>query len=542
MLMDSNSFAPSGQGPSNNMTPQPTPNPLAQPPTTPPTTPPPPPPSPTLPPPPDAPSPVAPSPAEPQPAAPPTPPTPPDDIPETIPSQPEPIPTPPPAPDDSLNVAPASPEPLPAQPISDPAQSPAPEPTPAPSPEPKPKSKSSAKFFIILGSCLIGIALIIFVLFVIPFGDNGTLWNMVTSSNNGVGSNDGIKTGDVVETGGYTYIANLDLQYAPTGYFSDGMLRASDTSNGATVFLDNAGNLAFTVQSPYYANNDFSNGLVAVSCTGDDLILHDDDTNNNYGYLDKTGNLAIPCQYYRAETFKDGYAVVLRYVNVTETISDVSEYTDEDGDESEESIESTQSVSRIKSGVIDTSGNLVLDFLYDEIYLQDGTAYAYDYDDDTTDVINLQTGEKTSYDTSLQKPQATDDNYDAYEALQSQFGDNYTVNKISEGVALVYDKDASSAYFVDANGNKVWDIDMNKIVDSDADKYREGLFPMVIWVGSDPYPGREGLIAISNGSSSLTEADIMRNSAAVFYDHQGRIIFMYRYSNSYEAYMEAANY
>lgn len=549
MLMDSNSFAPSGQGPENNMTPQPS--------STPPT-----PPTPPAPPIPPTPSPassvglggtpnplVRPTPAESAPTPPPAPeptPTPTSATTfEPIPA-PEATPIPEPAPEPrstSIPISGPTPEPTPeSQPTPIPISEPSPDPAPAPTPNPASSKKSHTKLFIILGSCLIGLALIIVLVFVVPFGSNGTLWDMITGGSSS-STTSGLKTGDEVETGGYTYYANLDLQYSPSGYFYDGMMRATSI-DGATVFLDNTGNPAFTISSPYSTSSSdhFGNGLLPVSCR-DGHVLYGAygtslDENGNYGYFDKTGNLAIPCQYASAGNFDNGYAVVSRVVGTGEyEESYLLDYCDDDGNCTESSNEPREKF-KIQYGIIDTSGNLVVDFQDNEIdkynTIKDGVYAATDAKYDKH-CYNFQgeivgTPDYTNADGCFPLADDYQQTTAAREAIKASLPDNYTVNPFREGLALVTSLDPLEGYFVDIDGNKVWEIDTSNLLDMDQEAYHEGLITIFVWDSDQPYPGVEALI---NGD--VSSEDMMLNGAALFFDHQGQVVFRFSYADFYQA-------
>ena len=504
--MDSNSFTPSGQGLPNNMTPQPTPVPTPSPASQP------------------APQPI--SQPTPQPAPQPIPTPTPQPIPTSQPvPQPQPAPEPIPTPEPIQPVEPVPPtEPLPPT-----------EPTPTPTPEtPEPPKKSNAKLLIIICACVGVLALVVVILFAIPFGDNGTLWNTITSSNSQGGpggtSNNVRKTGDTVNTGDYTYTANLDLEYEPKGSFHDGLLKAI-SKDGDIVYLDTSGNVAFTLDLSYDPKGDFSDGLLAVQCNANRTktkstvrsggvmesnraLDRGEIETRTYGYIDKTGNLAIPCDYFDVKSFTNGYAAVVAL--------------------QDKDLQGSYSI-------INPSGQTVVaPGKYSNIVYEDGTfkdgvfKSAYVANPDTKEYgwgcFNLN-GEQLNTFADYNGTCITDTEKEAIkESIQAKFGsDNYQINTPSEGLIAVAQKEPLAMFFVDTDGNTVWTVDIDKVLDADEDEYVEGLIPIPMWVGEGERPSIETMM-----ERGLSSEEIYNNAGVVYYDHSGEPVFIYRYSRLLE--------
>ena len=501
--MDNNSFTPSGQGSPNNMTPQPTPEPIPN----------------------TKPAPASDSTAEPTPEQSPV------SVPE--PTAPEPV-----------VPEPTTPEPV--APTSEPT-TPSIQPTPEPSPEssmssaavtpiPEPTKKPQSKLLIILCACMGVLALLAVVLFAIPFGNNGTLWNTITGGNGTSGSNGGNsgngsngtrQTGDTVITGDYTYTANLDLQYEPKGVFHDGLMEVI-TADGDIAYVDTSGNIAFTLDLSYEPRGDFGNGLLAVRCNANrtktkpsytsegniekNAIVNRDEINNRtYGYIDKTGALAIPCQYYSADNFKNGYAAVV-------------------------ALQDKEAIS--SNSVIDPTGQTVVpagkysNIVYEDNTFKDGVFKSgYPINPDTNEYgwgcFNLNGDQLSTLDDRFGTC-ATDTDKEAIQAsIQAKLGDtdNYHVGTPSEGLVAVSQREPMSMFFVDTDGNTVWTVDIDKVIDADEEEYTEGLIPIAMWTGDGERPSIETLM-----EGGISNEELYRNGGIVYYDHSGQPVFIYRYS------------
>lgn len=391
-------------------------------------------------------------------------------------------------------------------------------------PAEKPKKGLSSKQWMTIGGLFLVVVLIAVSVFLIPFGEK-TLWQSMTGGNGSGGSGGGSSSGQVVKTGDYTYTTNLDLDYEPSGYFHEGLLAAKD-SDGNSVYLDTAGKVAFKLDPQYRIVGDFSDGLAPVRCRSAVDGSYDDygvqGTRSvdldNYGYINKTGELVIPCQYSGVEEFSNGYAAVS------------IEKSDPD---------STYSYEKAYWGVIDTNGNNVVDYIYGYIQYEDGifkdgvfeaNKYAdgkyisgcFDFSG------NLLEDLSTSYGAGcISDPQA-EENEKLADLFKEKLGESYRVNKFNEGLAAVYSLSPLEFYFINTDGERVWTLDVNKVVDVDEDEYEEGLFLAFMWVGDEAYPGAEMLESAMRND----EMFIYRNAAAVYYDHSGNPVFMYRYAKS----------
>lgn len=81
--------------------------------------------------------------------------------------------------------------------------------------------------------------------------------------------------------------------------FSEGLARVT-TAQGESTFIDREGNTVLT--APVYTGDLFSEGLVITR----------DPATGTWGYLDKSGKMAIPARFDRALGFKDGIAPAMK--------------------------------------------------------------------------------------------------------------------------------------------------------------------------------------------------------------------------------------
>lgn len=122
---------------------------------------------------------------------------------------------------------------------------------------------------------------------------------------------------DIISQENFKYLTNFQFDYINS--YSDGMtsVRIGDWGNGKYGFVDKTGQLVIDCQYDNVSN--FSEGLAAVK------------KNDLYGFINKSGNVVIDFKYSFASGFSEGLAVV--------------------GDGS-------------KYGYIDKSGNLVIDYKF----------------------------------------------------------------------------------------------------------------------------------------------------------------------------------
>jgi len=85
-------------------------------------------------------------------------------------------------------------------------------------------------------------------------------------------------------------------QFDDVGKFSEGLCPVR--SRGETAYIDESGKIALRVEKPIYAEN-FSDGLAEAE-TAKAL----------WGYIDRSGNFAIPAQFQRVTPFTEGVASV----------------------------------------------------------------------------------------------------------------------------------------------------------------------------------------------------------------------------------------
>lgn len=96
--------------------------------------------------------------------------------------------------------------------------------------------------------------------------------------------------------------AVIAAQYLTNGWgdqkgFSEGLVPAG-MENGKLGYLDKTG--AFAIAPQFYQAEGFSEGLAVIRFTQD----------GKYGYIDKSGKLVIPPEFYVAESFSEGLAAV----------------------------------------------------------------------------------------------------------------------------------------------------------------------------------------------------------------------------------------
>lgn len=87
-----------------------------------------------------------------------------------------------------------------------------------------------------------------------------------------------------------------------TGNFSDGLTKIK--INGKYGFIDKTGKIA--IEPQFVRAEDFSEGLAVVSVKN----KYDKYECEKYGYIDKTGKFVIKPEFYRARSFSDGMAVI----------------------------------------------------------------------------------------------------------------------------------------------------------------------------------------------------------------------------------------
>jgi hypothetical protein len=112
-------------------------------------------------------------------------------------------------------------------------------------------------------------------------------------------------------------------QYEPASSFSEGLAMVGITTGGSAgysryAFMNRRGRIVFKLADNVTADGDFYDGraqvYVAKSQTvrvhiDDEVIKMEEDVSAR-GYIDKTGKLAIPARFSRAEDFSEGLAVV----------------------------------------------------------------------------------------------------------------------------------------------------------------------------------------------------------------------------------------
>lgn len=130
-------------------------------------------------------------------------------------------------------------------------------------------------------------------------------------------------------------------------------------------YMDYSGNIVIPQQ--YFDTIPFSEGLAAVK-----------NENGLWGFIDKTGNTVIPMEYESVYSFRDGLAAVSKggktgYINASNELVIPMEY--EDGFEAGGGV--CPVAQNGKYGLIDYSGQQVLPFEYDDISVcADGVVYA----------------------------------------------------------------------------------------------------------------------------------------------------------------------
>ena len=161
-------------------------------------------------------------------------------------------------------------------------------------------------------------------------------------------------------------------------WFSDGLLPCWSYStqedyfsgkNQAIFYIDTAGQTAFTLQGEKYSSFwSFSEGLAGVRSK----------ENGKIGYIDKLGNLVIPCEYSSHSGFTDGLSAVSKngkygYINKKNETVIPFEYDNAYG--AGDGLASV--VKDGKCGLVDYNNNVVVPLEYDDISSYDkGVAYA----------------------------------------------------------------------------------------------------------------------------------------------------------------------
>lgn len=127
----------------------------------------------------------------------------------------------------------------------------------------------------------------------------------------------------------------IPLKYEDASIFSEGL--ATVKLNGKYGFINLKDEVV--IEFKYEDANPFQEGLAAVKIAG------------KWGFIDKKGNLVISPAFHRVEGFDQGFSVVFHLIEEYESEDDGYTYIEEEG----------------KYGLIDTSGALKLDTIYDYI-------------------------------------------------------------------------------------------------------------------------------------------------------------------------------
>lgn len=115
--------------------------------------------------------------------------------------------------------------------------------------------------------------------------------------------------GSVMTEGNSIFVGSWEILEHST--FSDGLYPLYDLSMPHTDdgfwpqgFIDTTGNFAIPAQTEWKVCQKFSDGMCCVY-QGDSINSFE----LKYGYIDKTGEVVIPVQYYKATMFNHGYAI-----------------------------------------------------------------------------------------------------------------------------------------------------------------------------------------------------------------------------------------
>lgn len=148
-------------------------------------------------------------------------------------------------------------------------------------------------------------------------------------------------------------------------YFQDGLCRAFDYDRGV-VFFDTKGKEVCVI-SEYETHDDFSDGLLVAS-----------NSDGKYGYLNKSGNVAIPFVFDYASPFINGFAKVekanKKYCidkkgNEIACKDETSSYYDEELSKVSKSMGLNFSQKNGKHGATNTNGETIIPFIYEEMII-----------------------------------------------------------------------------------------------------------------------------------------------------------------------------
>ncbi|MBR3446421.1 MAG: WG repeat-containing protein [Oscillospiraceae bacterium] len=154
-------------------------------------------------------------------------------------------------------------------------------------------------------------------------------------------------------------------------------------------FIDKSGNYIAEPQYEYYDN--YWNGEINVKNVGTGsfsggfakVALKDDNNVLQYGYIDKTGKVAIELQFEDARDFQNGFACVKKdgkwgYINTAGETVVPFEYTGAYGSDGLSFVVGKEIDGETKFGAIDADGNTILPFVFEDMSNPvNGLVYAF---------------------------------------------------------------------------------------------------------------------------------------------------------------------
>ena len=281
--------------------------------------------------------------------------------------------------------------------------------------------------------------------------------------------------------------------------------------------------------------------------------------NGKYGYINKKGELVIPCVYDEAGIFSEGWAYAIKYTSPDEEWGIpilTASFIDKTGKLVLESQYTIKSKARYKDGLIvvlndngqygymNRQGKLAIPCKYDD---------AEDFSEGFARVLMDGSYFFINKEGTIKSKQFKDDvstfvcdgfiryggNYrDSYGGLS--YGDGfYSINgnasiplkyngagDFSEGLAFVSENNSSWKGFIDKNGKRA--LDFKYLVEDDKPKFKEGLVVVLNDNGKYGYMNRNGRMIVP---CQFDEARNFSDGLAAVRDHE-KLGFVDKYGNS----------
>ncbi|OCT14707.1 hypothetical protein A8709_11025 [Paenibacillus pectinilyticus] len=176
-------------------------------------------------------------------------------------------------------------------------------------------------------------------------------------------------TGKMVVKPDFSYITKYNEGVA-------GAIQVDAMTYDLTYFLlDRKGKILYTLPPEMQIVSMLFNGT-GLQTQSEDLILVQDDKTEMYGYIDRSGKIIIPIQYYEASSFSDGLALVktdkhYQYIDKTGKVQiDASAYVSGKSFSGGLAAVAVQNKDRstVEYGYIDTKGNMKIEPKYTRAY------------------------------------------------------------------------------------------------------------------------------------------------------------------------------